>query len=426
MKKYIYLFFVAFSLLMVACTPEVEDIFGENAANRIEKRMAADKAVLTGAQNGWLMEYYPASGQIYGGYNVLVLFKEDGKVTVSADITGVATVQATSTYRLKEQAGSTLTFDTYNDIFHVFSDPSNALQIGSDGLGMEGDYEFTVMEATAEKVVLQGKKTGNTIIMTPLNGSWTEYLNGVIEMDQKISRIPQFTYTDGNFKASVVQSYRTLAITYQENGEDKDITVPYIMTATGLKCMEPLELNGKSIETLDFQDVGEDGQLVSGDVILTPKFPLNYFLMNGDWYFSFSNMGAMGQFYWNYVKENALDPNEIHLSMAAFTPNASDELIFYWVCKGYNPGMLLFKVTAIGDDQVKIKFALNGNDVGILFYQKLGWSYMIYPFSGDDGVTFTLTVDDIKNPSVITMTDNAEKANVITLQKEEILDPFDK
>ena len=51
---------------------------------------------------------------------------------------------------------------------------------------------------------------------------------------------------------------------------------------------------------------------------------------------------------------------------------------------------------------------------------------MIYPFSGDDGVTFTLTVDDIKNPSVITMTDNAEKANVITLQKEEILDPFDK
>ena len=297
MKKYIYLFFVAFSLLMVACTPEVEDIFGENAANRIEKRMAADKAVLTGAQNGWLMEYYPASGQIYGGYNVLVLFKEDGKVTVSADITGVATAQATSTYRLKEQAGSTLTFDTYNDIFHVFSDPSNALQIGSDGLGMEGDYEFTVMEATAEKVVLQGKKTGNTIIMTPLNGSWTEYLNGVIEMDQKISRIPQFTYTDGNFKASVVQSYRTLAITYQENGEDKDITVPYIMTATGLKCMEPLELNGKSIETLDFQDVGEDGQLVSGDVILTPKFPLNYFLMNGDWYFSFSNMGAMGQFF---------------------------------------------------------------------------------------------------------------------------------
>lgn len=130
MKKYIYLFFVAFSLLMVACTPEVEDIFGENAANRIEKRMAADKAVLTGAQNGWLMEYYPASGQIYGGYNVLVLFKEDGKVTVSADITGVATAQATSTYRLKEQAGSTLTFDTYNDIFHVFSDPSNALQIG--------------------------------------------------------------------------------------------------------------------------------------------------------------------------------------------------------------------------------------------------------------------------------------------------------
>lgn len=112
MKKYIYLFFLTFSFLFVACSPEAEDIFGENAATRIEERLAADKAVLVGAQNGWLMEYYPASGQIYGGYNVLALFGEDGKVTVSADITGDATAKATSTYRMKEQAGPTLSFDT--------------------------------------------------------------------------------------------------------------------------------------------------------------------------------------------------------------------------------------------------------------------------------------------------------------------------
>ena len=148
---------------------------------------------------------------------VLQLCHSSGKVKVDKTRITDKGIVAEGIVALK--AGSTLTFDTYNDIFHVFSDPSNALQIGSDGLGMEGDYEFTVMEATAEKVILQGKKTGNTIIMTPLNGSWTEYLNGVIEMDQKISRIPQFTYTDGNFKASVVQSYRTWAITYQENGE---------------------------------------------------------------------------------------------------------------------------------------------------------------------------------------------------------------
>ena len=38
MKKYIYLFFLTFSFLFVACSPEAEDIFGENAATRIEER----------------------------------------------------------------------------------------------------------------------------------------------------------------------------------------------------------------------------------------------------------------------------------------------------------------------------------------------------------------------------------------------------
>ncbi len=425
MKKYIYLFFLTFSFLFVACSPEAEDIFGENAANRIEERLAADKAVLVGAQNGWLMEYYPASGQIYGGYNVLVLFKEDGKVTVSADITGDATAQATSTYRLKEQAGSVLTFDTHNTIFHIFSDPKNDLGIGTDGKGMEGDYEFTIMEATAEKVVLQGKKNGNTIIMTPFTGDWDEYLTNIIDMEQKISILPKFEYTDGDFEAAITHSYHTFAITYQENGDTKDVTVPYILTTTGIRFMEPLEINGKSLESLEFQDVGDNGQLVSGNIVLSPKFPLNYYLVNGDWYFSFKNLGEFGQTYWNYVKENDLEPNNIHLEIALFTPYSDSEIAFYWECKDIAPGFLIFKTTAIDDNQIKIVFALRGGGTGVAFYQNYDWDYMIYPFSkGTAGITFTLTTDDEKNPSVITMTDNSNKKNVIKLSKNEILDPI--
>lgn len=424
MKKYIYLFFFTFSLLFVACSPEAEDIFGENAANRIEERLAADKAVLVGAQNGWLMEYYPASGQIYGGYNVLALFNEDGKVTVSADITGDATAQATSTYRMKEQAGPVLTFDTYNSIFHIFSDPKNDLGIGTDGKGMEGDYEFTIMEATAEKVVLKGKKNGNKIIMTPFTGDWDEYLTNIVDMEQKISVLPKFDYTDGDFNASVTQSYHTFAITYQEDGNTKDITVPYILTATGLKFMEPLEINGKNVETLEFQDVGDNGQLASGSIVLTPKFPLNYYLLNGDWYFSYKNLGAFGQTYWNYVKKNDLEPNNMHLETALFTPFSDTEIAFYWICDGA-PGYLFFKTAAIGDNQVKITFALSGGGTGVTFYNNYDWDYMIYPFSkGTTGLTFTLTADDEKNPSIITMTDNSNNKNVIKVFKDEILDPF--
>lgn len=425
MKKYIYLFFFTFSILFVACSPDAEDIFGENAANRIEKRLAADKAVLVGAQNGWLMEYYPASGQIYGGYNVLALFKEDGKVTISADITGDATAQATSTYRMKEQAGPVLTFDTYNEIFHIFSDPTNDLNIGTDGKGLEGDYEFTIMEATADKVTLKGKKTGNKIIMTPFEGDWDEYLENIIKIEQKLSLIPKFDYSDGNFNASITHSYHTFTISYQEENNTKDTTVPYILTPTGVKFMEPLELNGKSIENLEFQEVGDNGQLASGNILLSPKFPLNYYLLNADWYFSYKNIGTFGQRYWDIVKNNYLDPNNIHLDFAVFTPYSPNELLFFWVCKNIDPGYLLFKATTIGDDQIKIAFASSGGGTGVTFYQTLGWNYMIYPFSkGTTGITFTLTADDEKNPSIITMTDNSNKTNVIKLFKEEILDTF--
>lgn len=425
MKKYIYLFFLTFSILFAACSPEAEDIFGENAANRIEERLAADKAVLVGAQNGWLMEYYPANGQIYGGYNVLALFKEDGKVTISADITGDATAQATSTYRMKEQAGPVLTFDTYNEIFHIFSDPTNDLNIGTDGKGLEGDYEFTIMEATADKVTLKGKKTGNKIIMTPFEGNWDEYLESIIKMEEKLSVIPKFDYSDENFSASITHSYHTFAVAYQEGDHTKEMTVPYILIPTGVKFMEPLELNGKSIENLEFQDVGDNGQLALGNILLSPKFPLNYYLLNGDWYFSYKNLGTFGQPYWNIVKKNYLDPNKIHLDFALFTPYSSTELLFYWVCENIAPGFLLFKATTIGDDQIKIVFASSGGGTGVTFYQNLGWNYMIYPFSkGTTGITFTLTADNEKNPSIITMTDNANKTNVIKLFKEEILDTF--
>lgn len=426
MKKYIYFSLFIFSLLLGACSPEAEDIFGENAANRIEERLAADKAVLVSAQNGWLMEYYPAAGQIYGGYNVLALFKEDGSVTVSADIMRDGTAKETSTYRMKEQAGPTLTFDTHNSIFHIFSDPKNDLGIGSDGKGMEGDYEFTIMEATAEKVILKGKKTGNKIVMTPFTGDWNEYLDGIIQMNQNLSTIPQFSYADGDFEATVIHSYHTLEITYKEGEDDKDITVPYIVTATGLKFMEPLKLNGKSIETLEYQTVGDVQQLVSGNIVLTSKFPLSYYLLNGDWYFSYKNIGEYGKPYWETVYKKALIPNDIQLIFAAFTPYSATQTAFYWETSGAVPGagLLIFNTKSTNDNEVRIEFAASGAGTGVMFYQQLGWNLMIEPFSKGAGVTFTLTADDEKNPSVITMTDTSNKKNVIKVFKEEILDPF--
>ena len=96
-KKTIYLAGLVMAFLLAACTSEVDDIFGGNSSDRIAERLAADKAVLTGAANGWLMEYFPAKSLSYGGYNVLVKFGEGEDVTVASEI-GETSQTVTSTY----------------------------------------------------------------------------------------------------------------------------------------------------------------------------------------------------------------------------------------------------------------------------------------------------------------------------------------
>lgn len=71
MKKFIYLVVLICSFGLASCTPETENLFEGTSADRIEKDLEVAKEALVSAPNGWLMEYYPSSQQLYGGYNVL-------------------------------------------------------------------------------------------------------------------------------------------------------------------------------------------------------------------------------------------------------------------------------------------------------------------------------------------------------------------
>lgn len=430
MKRLINLFIIVSLALFASCTSEVDDIFDDSSANRMDARLKANQEVLIGAKNGWLMEYYPAPGMVYGGFNVLVSFAEDSKVTVAADISDAGGT-AVSTYRLKDSSGPILTFDTYNSIFHFFSDPKNSAGIGSTGKGMEGDYEFLIMEATPEKVVLRGKKTGNKIVMTPLKEEvkWSEYLEPVIKMNDILSRFNKYKYAEGDFVADVVSSYNSLVLSYVANGNSQTVTAPYIVTDFGFRFYTPLMLNGKSITALKYQPNSEDGVLVpvdGGEAIMQPVFPLNGLFAEGEWYFSYKGMGSNAAKYWNFVKQNVLDPNKMNLNYALFTPITATSLAFYWSAGDFPDGYLIFNHTLIGDDEIAIKFALSGNAVGVTFYNELSWNRMIYPFSaGTTGKVFKLTADDPKRPTVVTMTDKSDPLNTMMLYKAEVLDPFD-
>ena len=127
-----YLLSAALAALMAqACVSKINPIFDESSANRAEALAEKLNETLTSCPNGWLLEYYPSSGQYYGGFNVLLSFTEGNKVKAGSEVAGPGKT-ATSTYTIYQSAGCVLAFDTYNEVIHYFADPETS---GGDGAG---------------------------------------------------------------------------------------------------------------------------------------------------------------------------------------------------------------------------------------------------------------------------------------------------
>ena len=433
MKKSIYLLVMICSFFMAACSPETDDIFGESSSVRIDKTMKEELKVLTGASNGWLLEYFPQAQQAYGGYNILLSFTENGQVTVAADI-AAPTATATSLYKLKELAGPTLSFDTYNDILHFFSDPASG--VGQTGLGMEGDYDFTIMSATPEQIVLKGRKSGNKAIMTPIpeGMAWPDYLKSISAIEE-VMPYDKFSTTAGNVVFEVSKgTYRTLVFTHMEGDESVSEELAYIQLPNSIKFYSPFK-PGNGQEYSELLCDKETGNYVSedGSLVLEGKVtPLNQLLISGSWYMAYSKLGSQTQLYFDKIKEN-YETN----------PNVTGEQLYYWLLGSYKGGTfgiyfgiavmaagtfyaggLYYNYQLVGEDEVVMQFALQGDDNGLFYHNNCGFQYGLVPFGYSDAKAFKLTADNPYSPTEITLTEVDNPDNVMTLSSTPVYFPF--
>lgn len=227
-------------LLLGACSLHEEDnFFDDSSANRISEALKSYKEILVAPENGWVMAYYPAGNQVYGGYNILVSFNEDGSVKVASELYQ-SDDYVTSLYTLKQSAGPVLTFDSYNEIMHLFSEPEG---------GLGGDYEFTIMSATSDKVVMSGTKTRNMIVLTPMPSeqTWDNYLENVVKVQDDIFLGSFRMIVNGKVVGTVMQDYNVFTLTYIESGDKSNI--PFVYTPDGLKLYEPIVIDGVTIST---------------------------------------------------------------------------------------------------------------------------------------------------------------------------------
>lgn len=258
--------------IFAACSPEVDDLFNETASERINKAIKEDLNILQNAKNGWVIEYYPSPTKMYGGFTILTSFDDKKNATVSCDLFA-SDKKVTSLYDVKQSTGLTLTFDTYNEIFHLFSAPLNNFGIGNSGKGMEGDYEFLILECTPEKVRLKGKKTGTTMLMTPLpeNKTWKEYLDEVKAVPKEASPALYDVKVGTEKKYDVEQLYHKFVLTH-EDGTQEDL--PFVYTTDGIKFYEPIDLGNAQMQSLTWDK--ERKAYVNGDIAMEAFIPEGY------------------------------------------------------------------------------------------------------------------------------------------------------
>jgi hypothetical protein len=422
MKKIYNIFYILAAMLcFAACTPEQDDYFDESSAERIKSTIAADTKVLTSASNGWLMKYYPDEYLQYGGFNVLLKFSEDGSVTVANELYD-ADETATSLYQVKQDAGVVLTFDTYNELFHLFSDPEDQFGLSQNGKGFEGDYDFLILEASADKVVLKGKKSGTKAVLTPFTGDWTEYMTTIQEADEVMYN-KKYSFDVNGTAVTVNTVNRTLSFSYTtSDGNEVSESMAYIVTPTGYEFYEPVNINGTEISGFDYNTASDDFSATDNKSITMVRVipPLSEQFVDGEWFFYYSGLSSAVQPY--FVKAYQGSANEGETIYYMYLSLSGNGFIFN--SGGYS-GYLTYKYTIVSDDEVKITFGGQGNSNGVWYYQNAGYNYVISALGNSAGVTYKLsTDDDLRAVENITMTNEANPARYMTVTSNVVYYPF--
>lgn len=249
MKRIIYMLTTIFLFCMQSCVKDEKDLFDQSASERISAKLLEYNKILQEAPNGWKMEYFPETDQSMGGYTYFCTF-QDGEVVMMVDMTltlaGVdlypAGTPVNSQYKLISDQGPVLSFDTYNPIFHYFSEPIGMI----DTDGYAGDYEFVFMKQEGKKLIMKGKKYGNTMIMTQIESSAEEDLNQILETQNLMSKVPYDRIKIAGKEYTLELDFSDRQFIVEESSTEKQ-KAAFLFTETGIKLYKPVTINGEEL-----------------------------------------------------------------------------------------------------------------------------------------------------------------------------------
>ncbi len=286
MKATKYIAIALTALTLTACSNDNDGIFDQSAADRLEQYKKDYAEILTSDGGLWSMEYFSNSDE--PGYVFVMKFDKNGSVEISANHKWIGGTyrQETSLWKMIADNGPVLSFNSYNKLFHIFSDPANIEgpdaptgetgDINETGYGHDGDYEFQFMEVSDEgkTVRLLGKKRMYDIYLHRLDASTDieKFLTDVQAIPARFSKtFNDMTLTDseGNLYR-VYDMYTAIPSIYPLDGDAVTQTVSAngIFTLDGFRFMNPLQVKKADDSTFEIEKLyfTEDGAMKGGDI----------------------------------------------------------------------------------------------------------------------------------------------------------------
>ena len=409
MKKTYRLLFALTALVFTAsCTPEVEDAFDKPSPDRIAEAISETKDILTAAPNGWKMAYQGSGG--FGGFNILCKFDKEDNVFCEEESEHA---KATSHYTVQQGQGVLLSFDSFNAALHKYSDPVgkiNGKAVGKDGKGFQGDFEFRVMSCTKDSIVLEGRKHGDRVVMTPMpeDLTWDSFFTQIATVASGMSS-ERYNIIIDKDTLPARMNLHTLHTT-DKNG--KAVAIPFIYTPQGIEVLKADSLNGRKLTAFTYSTDDKWVDPNDKSVMLSPRdiTPLEAFFSD-NWTINVGYSSTAEMNIWKAAAAYAASKNMEIVTVYFSTTPGFLSLSSY---VGDDWGNLRTLYSTSGKDQITIKgFRPNPKGTanernGAVYYNQYKLKDIANTFLVNGQATdYTLSIDNPKHPLWLRMTSNS-------------------
>jgi hypothetical protein len=277
---------------MTACSDGNSSVFGSEADQRVDKAVILYRSTLADAGNGWAMDFYP-SDTSKGGVVYTARFDTAGRVSMATEM-AVSTssssaavtpgTEVTSLYRVLAEQGVILSFDTYNSLFHYWSEPFGSWD--TDGYASDDEFLLHRVSAAGDTIFSTGKKYGNEMDMYKLDCTPADYIHQVTAQGKQLAT-PRYRMTVQGHDYRISINTVTRQFSYMPSADSSRV-MPFIPTARGFRLYKPVTLEDVSFRNFVYETEADRWTAANGLVIIPQATAIESFCATlSKWHFIF-------------------------------------------------------------------------------------------------------------------------------------------